>query len=121
MRLHSFDEYPFHQHPTPFNMVGTSDPHYNDGYFFAFYAAEWYFVAVFRLHPNANAVDGGVSVAHDDRQRCVRFSRALRPRYDELAVGPFRLEIVEPMRRLRLILDENPADIGLDVTFEAQS
>jgi hypothetical protein len=28
MRLHAIDEFPFHQHPAPFNIAATSDPHY---------------------------------------------------------------------------------------------
>lgn len=45
MRLHSFDDYPFHQHPAPFGLPATTDAKFNDGYWFAFYAAGWYFVA----------------------------------------------------------------------------
>ena len=32
MRLYAADELPYHQVPTPFHMVGTSDAHFNDGY-----------------------------------------------------------------------------------------
>jgi hypothetical protein len=34
---------------------------------------------------------------------------------DELAVGPLRIEIVEPMRAVRLVLEENVFGIALDV------
>jgi hypothetical protein len=121
MRVHAFDEYPFHQHPAPFTMPATSDAKYNDGYWFAFYAADWYFVTVLRLHPNVNAIDGASAVTHGDRQHCVRFSRALRPDAAELAVGALRLEILEPMRRVRLVLGDNPGGARFDVVFEAQS
>ena len=92
MRLYAADELPYHQVPTPFHMVGTSDAHFNDGYFIALYAQDWYFFAGLRLHPNGNVIDGWASVAHNNRQVVVRASRALRPRYDELAVGPVRLD-----------------------------
>ena len=104
MRLHSMDEFPFHQQPTPFNVVATTDSKFNDGYWFSFYAAEWYFVSGLRLHPNVNAIDGFASVAHGTPQHAVRFSRALRPNYDERSVGALRLEILEPLRKLRLTL-----------------
>lgn len=116
MRLSGFDEYPFHQHPAPFGTVATTDPRFNDGYFLAFYADGHYFFAAIRLHPNANVIDGGASVAHADRQRAVRASRVLRPRSEDLAVGPIRLDIVEPMRRVRLSVDH--AAFGFDVEFE---
>ena len=121
MRLSPFDDYPFHQAPTPFATAYTTDAHYNDGYFCAFYAKDWYFCTGLRLHPNVNVIDGWVTVAHNNRQRAVRASRALHPRYNELSVGPISYEIVEPMNRLRLIAASNPANIEFDITLEAQS
>ncbi|MEQ8659300.1 MAG: hypothetical protein RLW62_00635, partial [Gammaproteobacteria bacterium] len=121
MRLSPFDDYPFHQAPTPFATVATSDAHFNDGYFCAFYAADWYFFTGLRLHPNVNVIDGWASVAHGGQQRAVRASRALHPRYGELAVGPLRYEIVEPLRRLRVIADHGASDIAFDVILSAQS
>ena len=38
VRLNDIDDLPFHQVPTPFDVVGTSDVHFNDGYWFATYA-----------------------------------------------------------------------------------
>ena len=121
MRLNPFDDYPFHQAPTPFATVATSDAHYNDGYFCAFYAPDWYFFTGLRLHPNVNVIDGWASVAHADRQLAVRASRALHPRYGELAVGPLRVEILEPMQRVRLVASGNPSGVEFDVVLNAQS
>jgi hypothetical protein len=121
MRLYGIDELPYHQQPTPFHMPATSDSHFNDGYFFAFYTSDWYFFAGLRLHPNANVIDGWVSVAHDDRQLVTRASRALRPGYDDLRVGPLRLEVLEPMQRVRLVAEDNPAEITFDVELVSQA
>lgn len=121
LRLSPFDDFPFHQAPTPFATVATSDAHYNDGYFCAFYAPDWYFFTGLRLHPNVNVIDGWASVANSNRQIAVRASRALQPRYGELAVGPVRYEILEPMKRLRLIADENPSGVEFDVVLASQS
>lgn len=121
MNIDGCDEYPFHQHPAPFNVPATTDAHYNDGYWFAFYSADWYFVAGLRLHPNANVMDGFAGVVHRGEQHCLRAARALRPDYDRLAVGPLQLDVLEPLRRLRLAAGENPAGIEFDVVFEARS
>ncbi|MGD9603864.1 MAG: hypothetical protein AB7O21_00885 [Gammaproteobacteria bacterium] len=121
MRLSPFDDYPFHQQPTPFATVATTDAHFNDGYWFACYAPDWYFCAGLRLHPNVNVIDGWATVAHANRQVSVRASRALHPRYDDLAVGPLRLSIVEPMRRLRLSAAANPAGLEFDLEFTPQA
>jgi hypothetical protein len=121
MRLHDIDDLPFHQQPTPFDQAATSDPHFNDGYFFGFMTEGWYFIAGLRLHPNMNTVDGFACATHDGEQQCVRFSRALRPRYTDLSVGPFTLEVLEKMQRQRLVLTENPGGIEFDVELTAQA
>lgn len=121
MRLSPFDDYPFHQAPTPFATAATSDAHYNDGYFCAFYAPGWYFFTGLRLHPNVNVIDGWAAVAREGTQTAVRASRALHPRYGELEVGPVRYEIVEPMRKLRLVAGDNEAGVEFDVILEAQA
>ena len=88
MRLNPFDDYPFHQAIAPLDVPATSDPHFNDGYWFSFYREGTYAFCGLRLHPNSNVMDGYGGVLHDGVQRNVRFSRALRPRTNELAVGP---------------------------------
>ncbi|MGB3864549.1 MAG: hypothetical protein WBA29_02840, partial [Xanthobacteraceae bacterium] len=72
MRLTEFDEYPFHQHPTPFHIPFTSDVHFNDGYFCAAFAEDWYVVAGIRLHPNMNVMDGFAGIARKGEQRVLR-------------------------------------------------
>ena len=62
-----------------------------------------------RLHPNSNVMDGYAGASSHGEQRDVRFSRALRPRTNDLAVGPFRLEIVEPMNVQRVRLGRSGA------------
>ena len=119
MRLTPFDDHPFHQVPTPFNVVGTSDVHFNDGYWFAAFAPGWYVVAGLRLHPNTNVMDCFAGVMRDGHEHVVRASRVLRPNSEELEVGPLRVEVVEPMQRVRLVLAETP--IGLSFALELAS
>ncbi|MGG5149185.1 hypothetical protein [Alcaligenes aquatilis] len=57
MQLSDVGDLPFHQAPTPFNVLATSDPHFNDGYYFATYAEDWYVSLGMRLHLNTNVVD----------------------------------------------------------------
>ncbi|MEX2480843.1 MAG: hypothetical protein WD928_08280 [Gammaproteobacteria bacterium] len=121
MRLSPFDDYPYHQTPTPFATVATTDAHYNDGYFCAFYAADWYFFIGLRLHPNVNVIDAWAGFAHGGRQTVARASRALHPRYEDLAVGPVRYEILEPMQRVRLVAADEVGDFSFDIILEAQS
>jgi hypothetical protein len=121
MALHDIDDQPFHQSPLPFNIAATSDPHFNDGYFFAFYAPGWYVITGLRLHPNTNTMDGFASVVHDGVQRNVRLSRVLRPDFDSLEIGPLALDIVEPMHVHRLRLGPTPEGLSFDVTMRVQA
>ena len=121
MRLNPFDDYPFHQAIAPVDVPATSDPHYNDGYWFSFYREGTYAFCGLRLHPNSNVIDGYGGALHRGTQRNVRFSRALRPRANELAAGPFRLEIVEPLREQRLVLGPNPSGVSFDVRVHASA
>ena len=121
MRLNDFDDFPFHQTAAPLDVPATSDPHFNDGYYFAFYRPGLHVFCGLRLHPNSNVMDGYAGVVAAGEQRDVRFSRALRPRTNELAVGPFRLDIVEPMSAQRIRLDDPELGLAFDVTLRASA
>ena len=119
MRIRDFDEYPFHQNPTPFDIPATSDVHFNDGYFCSTFAGDWYVVAGIRLHPNMNVMDGFAGVARRGEQLVLRTSRALRPRSHDLEVGPLRIEIRRPLQEILITLAENEGGFGFELTFEA--
>ena len=74
------------------------------------------FTSNVRLYANNDVLDGFVCLRHRDRQYNVRVSRRLRPDMEHLGAGPLRLEIVEPLSTVRLVLDENAVGIALDVT-----
>ncbi|MGB3446320.1 MAG: hypothetical protein WBA48_06455 [Xanthobacteraceae bacterium] len=121
MRITAFDEYPFHQHPTPFHIPYTSDVHFNDGYFCAAFAHDWYVVSGIRLHPNMNVMDGFAAVARKGEQRVFRASRALRPNASELAIGPLRIDIRVPMQEVEISLDPGHADFSFSLGFRARA
>lgn len=121
MRLNPHDDFPFHQAISPIDVPATSDVHFNDGYYFAFYRPGLHVFCGLRLHPNSNVMDGYAGAVAGGEQRDVRFSRALRPRANELAVGPFRLEIAEPMRTQRLTLRDPELGLDFDVTLRASA
>lgn len=118
MQLSDIDDLPFHQAPTPFNVLATSDPHFNDGYYFATYAEEWYVALGMRLHPNTNTIDGFINIARGSEQRSWRFTRALRPDHATLTIGPFKLSFPEHMKLARFELEET-GGLELDLRFES--
>ena len=121
LRLTPLDDFPWHQAVVPLPLPATSDSHFNDGYYFGFFAAGRFCFFGLRLYANTNVMDGFAGAVVGGQQRTVRASRALRPRVDVLEVGPLRLTIVEPMRRQRLELAENPTGVTFDVEIGATS
>jgi hypothetical protein len=111
------DEYPYHQITATFAGVAGTDPAWNDGHYLCLsdLAGEVAVASTLRLYQNNDVMDGFVCVRSNGRQHNIRVSRRLRPDIDTLAVGPLRLEIIEPLTAVRLVLDENEHDISLDV------
>lgn len=118
-RLTSMDEYPRHQVGGTFDSVVSDSVHWNDGFYFTLgdEATGATLFAALRLYPNTNVMDGFACVSVDARQRNARWSRRLRPGIDDLAVGPLTLDIVEPLRRLRLACAENEHGISFDLAW----
>src|SRR4051794_27453173 len=116
--LLGIDEYPLHQITAGFAGVAGADPSWNDGHYICVcdQAGTVCLTSNLRLYSNNDVMDGFVCIRHDGKQHNIRVSRRLRPAVDELRVGPLRLEILEPMRTVRLVLDDNAYGIALDVT-----
>jgi hypothetical protein len=116
--LLGIDEYPFHQITDTFAAVAGGDPSWNDGHYVcaADQAGNVAFTSNVRLYANNDVLDGFVCLRHEGRQYNVRVSRRLRPDIERLGAGPLRLEIVQPLEQVRLVLDDNEIGIRLDVT-----
>ena len=111
------DDTLWHQLPTTFDHVGTSDPRFFDRYWFAATDPEGHGTLQFTLgaYQNMNVMDGGFIAIRDGRQHNVRVSRSLRPRY-ETAAGPLRVEVIEPLEHLRLHVE--PGDHSVHGTLD---
>ena len=103
------DEYPYHQITESFAGVQGSDPQWNDGHYVCLADLDGRvgLTSNLRLYQNNDVLDGFVCVTHAGRQHNIRLTRRLRPDMDSFAVGPLRIDIVEPMRTLRFVLDDN--------------
>jgi len=112
------DEYPYHQITDTFAAVAGSDPQWNDGHYVCAADGDGQvcFTSNVRLYQNNDVLDGFVCLRHDGRQHNIRLSRRLRLDMDHLGVGPLRLEVVEPLRVVRLVLEPGDHVFALDVT-----
>ena len=117
------DEFPIHQTADPIAHVGTSDRNFYDRYFFNGFTGdgELFFGAAMGLYPNRKVMDAAFSVARGGRQWSVRASRLAPGERGETRVGPITVEVVEPLRALRVRLERaNPIGLAADVTFTAR-
>jgi len=122
--LNRLDDYPIHQTPEPIAHPATSDPNFYDRTWFNAYSEDGtrYFGLGMAVYPHRGILDCHFSVVEaGGRQHCFYASRTAPQERTDMQVGPFRLEIVEPLRRARVIIDDNESGISCDLTFSART
>lgn len=119
---HPLDEFPIHQAPLSISHVVSSDPNAYDRYYFNAHGRNGDPFALIGLgiYPNLGVIDGYVTVRTGDRQVTVRASDALEDSTDRLApsVGPFRMEVIEPLERIRIVCEGDEHGVGFDLTWQ---
>jgi len=117
----SGDDYPLHQTPEPVQQVFTGDRNFYDRFFFNGYwrEGEPYFAAAMGVYPNLGIIDAGFSAIVDGVQHCVRASRVLGADRLDTRVGPITIEVVRPMRALRIRVEHEA--LQADLVFDARA
>jgi len=107
--LTEMDETQWHQLPTTFDHVGTSDPRFFDRHWFAIYdpAGTGAMQLTLGMYRNMDVADAGAVFIRGGRQYNVRSSRSLRPDFSPV-VAPISVSVLEPYRRLALEITEGP-------------
>ena len=122
--LNRLDDYPIHQTPEPVAHPATSDRNVYDRTWFNGYTADgaYYFGIGMAIYPHRGVLDCAFSVVEQGgRQHCFYGSRRAPLERTDMRVGPFRLEILEPLRRTRVVLDDNESGVSCDLTFSART
>lgn len=69
-------------------------------------------------YQNRGIIDGFGGVSRGREQWTVRASRELRTAPEDAVIGPVRMEVVEPLKRMRFVLEPNDAQpISFDVVL----
>lgn len=120
--LSPYDEFPIHQTSHTFANIPSTDFSWDDGcYFGIFSPEEKVFLAVgYRVNPNSDMIGGFAVLNVDGRQHTTRFSRCWRRDMDT-RVGPFAVEVLEPLRQLRLRMAENETGLSFDILWTGVS
>jgi hypothetical protein len=122
--LNKLDDFPIHQTPEPIAHPATSDRNVYDRTWFNGYANDgsYYFGVGMAVYPHRGILDCAFSVVRPDgSQHCFYGSRRAPTERTEMQVGPFRIEVLEPMKRARVVLEENESGLTCDLTFSARS
>ncbi len=115
------DEYPIHQTPEPVAYSG-SDRNFYDRFFFNGYKSDGsvFFGAAMGVYPHLNVIDGAVSILKDGTQSSLHLSKCLNMERMNTRVGPLSVEVIEPLKKVRLVLEETEG-LALDVTFTGRA
>lgn len=122
--LTSYDDFPIHQACVPIAHTATSDINHYDRYFFNGYSSDGglYFGLAMGSYPNRHVVDAAFCVVRGGSQTSVYASgRAPADRRDATTVGPICVDVVEPLRTLRLTVDAPDQGLRAELTFERRS
>ena len=124
MVLTRADDFPIHQTSEPIAYAGT-DRNFYDRYFFNGYSMQAgekaFFAAAFGVYPHLNIADAAFVVVRNGVETALHASRWLKMERLDLQVGPVKIEVVEPLKVLRLLVDAPEQAIKADVTFTARA
>jgi hypothetical protein len=121
--LTRFDELTCHQIVSTFDAPQTTDRAWTEKLWMNVHdtAGKLVLATGFGVYPNRNVMDGYACVNLENRRQWnTRVSRELRPRIDEVAVGPLRYDVLEPYRRIRVTCGENPHGIRFEIEFQGR-
>ena len=113
------DEYPVHQIPLSLAYVGTSDRNFYDRCIYQAHdrSGEMLLITGMGVYPNLGVIDAFAVLRRGDTQLAVRASDALPDNRLHQSVGPLSIEVLDPLRTLRLRCDHT--DLSFDLTFSA--
>jgi hypothetical protein len=104
--LTDLDDTLWHQLPTTFDHVGTSDPRFFDRFWFAFYAPDGSAAAQLTMgaYRNMNVLDAAAVVINGEQQYNARAAQELGGNMTTRC-GPITIEVVKPLEAFRLAID----------------
>ncbi|MBM4336565.1 MAG: hypothetical protein FJ108_11740 [Deltaproteobacteria bacterium] len=121
--LNKLDDYPIHQTPEPVAHTLGGDRNAYDRYWFNGFTreADLFFAVALGVYPNRRVMDAAVSVVCGGLQYVVRGSRLAPDERTDTRAGPISIEVVEPMRALRVRIAPNPHGLAGELVFRART
>ena len=116
------DDFPIHQTSEPIAYSGT-DRNFYDRYFFNGQGpnGEDFFALALGVYPHLNIADASFCIVRDGVQTCLHASRWLMMERMDIAVGPISIEVLEPLKRLKLIIDAPEQSLKAELVFTGRA
>jgi len=113
------DEFPIHQVPLSIEQMASSDRNAYDRCYFnaGNRAGDVFLVTGLGYYPNLGVMDAFATVRRGDKQFSVRMSDAISQDRLNQKVGPYRIEVIEPLHKVRLVLEADDHGISFDITW----
>jgi hypothetical protein len=113
------DEFPIHQAPLSLAFPVSSDRNVYDRCYLNAHdrTGDVFAIGGVGVYPNLGVIDAYLGVRHGDRQVVLRASDALGDDRMAQRVGPFHLEIVDPLHELRLVVDAPDHGVEADLRW----
>lgn len=119
--LTPFDDFPVHQTPLPIAQTMNGHPDFYDRFWFNGFRDDAYFAVALGVYPNRDTIDAAFSVVSDGVQRSVFASGRMPADRTDLRVGPIRIEVLEPFRTSRVVVDGAEHGLQADMVFRART
>jgi hypothetical protein len=120
LALSKGDDFPIHQTPEPVAYAGT-DRNFYDRYFFNGYSPlsgnTSFFAVAFGVYPHLNIADAAFTVVRGGVETALHASRCLNMERMDISAGPIRIEVIEPLHKLRVVVDDPKRGIAADLVF----
>jgi hypothetical protein len=117
---HPLDEYPIHQAPASLRHAATSDRNFYDRSYFNAHdrTGDIFVITGLGVYPHLGVIDAYASVGRGSEVVSVHASDALHDDRLDQRVGPYRIEVLEPLQKLRLVCDADEYGVGFDLIWE---
>jgi hypothetical protein len=120
--LTPYDPYPAHRAPHPFSSIPSTDRSWDTEYYFrVFSPSDQILLATgLRISPDVEMIGGYALLSVAGHQKELRFNRRWC-KGSSLKIGPYSVEIVEPLKKIRIKLDTNGSGMTFDLLWEGVS
>ncbi len=117
--LTALDDTLWHQLPTTFDHVWTSDPRFFDRYWFAIYSGDGRVAIQITMgaYRNMNVLDAGAVMIVDGKQHNLRVSRSLNGSV-ETVCGPLRITPIEALKSFDIMVEPNDGALHGHIQWE---